>query len=403
MIILDSNILKGTSLRGPEAELLRVIRTAGVESVVAPWIVLEELAAQQALAYETKYEAAEAAMLKLKAATPWAPVPLPRRVPPEVVRGHWRGRYAEIVGTLATSPSAYEQALFREANLLAPCKTVNSGKHKTGARDAAIWLTAVEYAREHPEESVYFVSNNTEDFGDGSSFPSPMDEDLRELRDRFVLFTSLDGVLTKFAAESSVLEDELTLLLDAEVNRLGIAEVATQSRQFTGTRHLSTTAWQRVPVVQWSGLPTVTLRGVTDIRCHEIAGHKWATATVRWLVAGFARTVGGHRWVGSSWETRVLASPTAPEKGLTVLRGDRPSPLRSSEDIELSVALFLKEPNGFESDIAGQPTTGLEREMSRVVQTLFDLADTKVDREIAQSYFDGPLPPFPSPDWPDKE
>lgn len=63
MIILDSNILKGTSLRGPEAELLRVIRTAGVENVVAPWIVLEELAAQQALAYEAKYEAAEAAVL----------------------------------------------------------------------------------------------------------------------------------------------------------------------------------------------------------------------------------------------------------------------------------------------------------------------------------------------------
>ncbi|WP_381792964.1 PIN domain-containing protein [Streptomyces niveus] len=364
MIILDSNILKGTSLRGPEAELLRVIRTAGVENVVAPWIVLEELAAQQALAYEAKYEAAEAAVLKLKAATPWAPVPLPRRDPPERVRDHWRGRYAEIVGTLPTSASAYEQALFREANLLAPCKTVNSGKHKTGARDAAIWLTAVEYAREHPQEPVYFVSNNTEDFGDGTSFQSPMNEDLDGLRDRFVLFTSLDGVLTKFAAESPVPEEELTSLLKLEESLSDVARLAIKSAiKGRGTViEFTDGEWREVMLRRWIGKPVVDLGSVSDIRSHEIDGHQWSTVTARWLLCGYAGIFRGRRSmdyapVACSWETRVLVSPTAPLKGLTVLRQERTTPL-SPEDDPKTVMLLLETSKHF-ADSMTDPPQGL--------------------------------------------
>ncbi|MFI9248165.1 hypothetical protein ACIGXF_37675 [Streptomyces sp. NPDC053086] len=56
-----------------------------------------------------------------------------------------------------------------------------------GARDAAIWLTAIEYAREHPDEKVYFVSKNTKDFGDGTAYPYPMNEDVAGFGERFVL------------------------------------------------------------------------------------------------------------------------------------------------------------------------------------------------------------------------
>ncbi|MFF2640036.1 PIN domain-containing protein [Streptomyces niveus] len=366
MIILDSNILKGTSLRGPEAELLRVIRTAGVETVVAPWIVLEELAAQQVLAYAAKYEAAEAAMLKLKAATPWGSLPLPRRSTPERVRDHWRGRYAEIVGTLPTSPRAYEQALFREANLLAPCKTVNSGKHKTGARDAAIWLTAVEYAREHPQEQVYFVSNNTEDFGDGTSFPPLMDQDLQGVEGRFVLFTSLDGLLTKFAAESLASEAELTSLLRQEESLSDVARIA--GKGLNKGRGLAIDAddgeFKEVMVRRWIGNPDVDLDSVSDIRSHEIAGHQWSTATARWLLSGYARIFGRGRYQGDysavacSWETRVLVSPTAPHKGLTVLRKEPTVPL-GPED-ESGTALRLMELSKAFAD-SGAPLRTLSR------------------------------------------
>ncbi|MGW2183080.1 hypothetical protein ACWCXX_34485 [Streptomyces sp. NPDC001732] len=55
MIILDTNILKSTSLRGPAADVLRAIRAADGERVAVPWIVMEEIAAQEALTYQRKH------------------------------------------------------------------------------------------------------------------------------------------------------------------------------------------------------------------------------------------------------------------------------------------------------------------------------------------------------------
>lgn len=328
MIILDSNILKGISLRDAEAELLRVIRAADVEQVVVPWIVMEELAAQQALAYQTKHEKAAAAMEALNKATPWEHVRLPKKAKPEYVRRHWRERYAHIVGTIETSPNAYQQALFREANLLAPCKTVNSGKNKTGARDAAIWLTAVEYAREHPKETVYFISNNTEDFGDGSSFKPPLDEDLKGLEERFVLYTSLDGVLNQFAAQSDAPEEEVTALLDTKGNRNTIAREMRKERSFSGLTLDESGQPEPGYLRGWLGPLGIALSTLSDIRAHEIAGHKWVTATARWLISGLAFTIQapGFEYASCSWTTRVLLSPNAPNEGLTILRGDRLEP-----------------------------------------------------------------------------
>ncbi|WP_328375264.1 MULTISPECIES: PIN domain-containing protein [unclassified Streptomyces] len=319
MIILDSNILKGTSLRGPEAELIRAIRVTRAERVAAPWIVLEELAAQQALIYQKKYDAALVAMEALRKATPWAAVQAPKKAVSEHVRAHWRKQYAAIVDTLPTSPDTYEQAMFREANLLAPCKTVNSGKNKTGSRDAAIWLTAVEYARRNPTEIVYFVSNNTEDFGDGSSFESPMDDDLEGIEDRFVLFTSLSDVLTKFATQTKADEEELTGLLQTHLNNhRAVQRAAMRQRGFTATIESPPSVFEDVPCRRWERQLRIKFVSVEEIRAYEISGHRWYTATARWLVSGVLSTSTSFHWGHCSWETRVLISPTAPSKGLTV-------------------------------------------------------------------------------------
>lgn len=381
MIILDSNILMGTSLRSPEAELLRAIRATGTARVAAPWIVLEELAARQAISYQQKYDDVASAVDKLNRATPWSQVHPPRQADPERVRGHWKQRYAELVETLPTSPTIYEQAMWREANLLAPCKTVNSGKDKTGARDAAIWLTAVEYAREHPEETVYFVSNNTKDFGNGETFVHPMDEDIKGIEDRFVLFTSLDGVLTKFATESSIPEEDLTGLLTTTQNQRSIADAALRKKRFRGTTVEPVPAQlQQVPIRSFVGQPAVTVREVSDVRTHDIGGHVWSTATARWLLSGAARTVGplgiGVDWVNCSWVTRVLVSPTAPGDGLNVLRDEGLSPI-ASEDLDY---LPASRPNPFRGDmtrgpflddVLGPDATPVEREVARLARQEF--------------------------------
>ncbi|GGX56405.1 PIN domain-containing protein [Streptomyces chartreusis] len=332
MIILDANILKSTSLRGPAADVLRAIRAADGERVAAPWIALEEIAAQQALTYEAKHVAAMEAVNALRKATPWADVPHPRRWPAERVRKHWRERYSDLAEVLETSPNAYQQAMFRETNLIAPCKTVNSGKHKVGARDAAIWLTAVEYARAHQDETVYFVSNNTEDFGDGTAFPTPMDRDITGLEERFFLFTSLDGVLTKFATELEASVGDVQALLETDEARSKILHATRQAfkryRMVHGTVIVDSEAPRTVSDSSWAP-QAVALDGVLEVSGREVGGHKWFTASVRWLLSGRSPRQDARR--ACAWETRVLLSPTA-DKGLTVLDSKRPGPI-SIEDV----------------------------------------------------------------------
>ncbi|WP_171114552.1 MULTISPECIES: PIN domain-containing protein [unclassified Streptomyces] len=340
MIILDANILKSTSLRSPAADMLRAIRAAKVERVAAPWIAMEEIAAQQVLSYQAKHDAALEAVDTLRKATPWADIVHPKRFDDEHVRKHWRARYSEIADVIQTPASAYQMAMFRETNLLAPCKTVNNGKNKTGARDAAIWLTAVEYARKHPKETVYFVSNNTEDFGDGTSFPSPMDKDLRGLENRFFLFTSLDGVLKKFATEVDAEVEDVQALLDTEESHTAVLEAARgASRRFRtvygsvlyedGMRGTLSSARGWDP-------RAVALDTVSEVSAREIDGHKWFTASVRWLFAEDGHQV--RRFgrecdrVAYAWQTRVLLSPTASDSSLTILDSKRPGPV-SRDDV----------------------------------------------------------------------
>ncbi|MFF3864092.1 PIN domain-containing protein [Streptomyces sp. NPDC002209] len=229
--------------------------------------------------------------------------------------------------------------MFRETNLIAPCKTVNSGKHKTGARDAAIWLTAVEYAREHPEETVYFVSNNTEDFGDGTALPAVMNWDISGMEGRFFLFTSLDGVLTKFATEVEASAEDVQGLLDTEETRTAILEAARAAtrrfRMVNGARLTPASDGDAYKLTmtgtsRWA--PTaVALDRVLEVSGREVDGHHWFTASVRWLLREIRNLRGEELDRAYAWETRVLLS-TAADKAMTVLDSKRPVPI-TPEDI----------------------------------------------------------------------
>ncbi|MFJ2154480.1 PIN domain-containing protein [Streptomyces microflavus] len=187
MIILDTNIL----YTGPDnvtTDLLRTIGTSEVERVGLPAVALAELVAHKVVPFRKRYEKAASAWEGVAEDTPWH---IPQHLPPvDLTRldEHWRRRFGEVAETIVGSEDVLHEALVREANLLPPCKLVGEGEgrkgHKVGARDAAIWLTAVEYARRHPEETVYFVSSNTDDFGDGTSYPFPMDKDIEGLVSR---------------------------------------------------------------------------------------------------------------------------------------------------------------------------------------------------------------------------
>ncbi|WP_251049623.1 MULTISPECIES: PIN domain-containing protein [unclassified Streptomyces] len=183
LIILDTCILGSCGLGSSTADLLRMMRELEVERIAVPWAVMEEVTAQQVVKYRQQRGAAEKAHKALAEVAGWEVPPQLEAFDPEAVRKHWREEYGSIVEVIATSQSTLREALRREANILPPCKSVTAGKEtvKIGGRDAAIWLSAVEYAREHPDETVYFVSSNTKDFGHGNAYEYPMDEDLAGL------------------------------------------------------------------------------------------------------------------------------------------------------------------------------------------------------------------------------
>jgi hypothetical protein len=345
LILLDTNILRGMSLDSVSADLIKTIRAAGVQDVAVPWAVMEELAAQQAVRYRAKYDDAHAAVQALRRATPW---PLPQMRMPEFelegVRQHWRDVYSALVDVVPVSASVLEEALFREANLLAPCKLVavkgQDKQEKVGARDASIWLTAVNYAREHPNETVYFVSRNTNDFGNGTSYKHPMNLDLQGLEDRFVHYTSLDDVVQEFTEPADVDEEAVRTILATPENNQVIVQEAWQDGRYEPTPgHLSSNSFRCTvrPLVDtagsavaggddialgWIHQPAVKLHSVREISAYRIADHVWCTATARWLLIGSALIAQPFSLSGAvaAWETRVLVSPTSSDSPLTILR-----------------------------------------------------------------------------------
>lgn len=387
MIILDTNMLWGVTPDNASVDLLKTIRASGVQGVAVPWTVMEELAAQRALKHQEKFEAAYAAVKALRDNTPWTITTQLPAYEPEKVRQHWRDAFAAIVDVLPSSASALQEAAFREANVLAPCKRVEvkgvNKPVKTGARDAAIWLTAVEYARQHPEETVYFVSKNTEDFGDGSSYKAPMSADLRGLEGRFKHYTSLDPVVAEFTQPAEVDEAVVLDRLGSPELASAIATEAAAKWPFDPARwafdgpFIAGTLWpsvntdgseipgERILSRGWIQAPQAHMDRVSDVSAYRIGDHVWCTATVRWLLTGLTLREGEVRVVrmGSAWETRLLLSTANAETQVTILRSTPPAPIAVDEFEGLKDPVALP----FDPD-ADEASSGLFRQLAKYGQ-----------------------------------
>jgi hypothetical protein len=402
LIILDTNILRSFKLDSVSSDLLKTIRAAGVDSVGVPWVVLEELASHRAVPYRQKHEAAAEAVENFRKTTPWqVAAPLPP-LDLERFHEHWREQYLEIADEIPTSESALREATFREANVLPPCKALVINERgdkvvKTGGRDAAIWLTAVEYARAHPDEKVYFVSKNTKDFGDGTAYPPLMAADLEGLGDRFVHLTSLGEVLQRFTETADVDEEAVRGLLSNPESLKAVSAEATRLMSWPqgnvwfaegptfevamaflsedlGNGEFETVTTEPVQMLGWAEAPAVAFQSMGELSAYRIGDHVWCAATVRWVLSGPAILTDTHRVevVGCAWETRVLASTTHTDSRLTILRSQTPRALSTSEFVTFappptSLAkrrehARQKEPLGrFAGQMAGFALTRLER------------------------------------------
>ncbi len=313
---------------------------------------MEELAAQHAVKYRKAYEQAQQAMGSLQSVTPWPMGGTVGECDPKRVAEHWRRRYASVVEVIPTSESALREATYRETNGLLPCKMVEKGKdryEKRGARDAAIWLSAVEYARDNENESVFFVSSNPRDFGDGTSYEPPMDSDVQGLGDRFVHLTNLDDVVSRFArpveTDRELIQDALdSPATSATIKRAVANALALESNTRWGRTVFAGSQVRRpgqkldVTFVTFFYPTWAKLGSIQAVDSYRIGDHEWCTATARWLLTGFALAETNRdraEYVACAWETRVLFTPNPDEPRLTLLRSfGLPGPV---DEIEIAL------------------------------------------------------------------
>ncbi|MFE0511498.1 PIN domain-containing protein [Streptomyces sp. NPDC058964] len=298
MIIFDTNAVRLLNPASDKADLIRKLRASG-QRVGIPSMVLVEMAAQQVLRYRDAYGTVASAISKLQAVTP---SPLGQQTgpdfQPDTVDSYWTEQYGDLFQVLETTPEMAMQALSREAHGLKPAKRDRNdrdGDTKTGARDVAIWLTLVGYMREHPAEHVYFVTANTSDFGDGSTFPMPMDEDARGMLGRLTVLNGWNDVVDAFTTKVDATVDGEEMLRSARLVRTIQLEAKERMRNFFGL-----TSWMPGSGVSWTEPggaafmetwvvpPIAALLNIDEISGHEIGDAVWYTANTTWLLAGIA-------------------------------------------------------------------------------------------------------------------
>ncbi len=303
MIIFDTNVLFGLSPDDPKFDLLLALKQSGQQQVSIPWMVQEELVAQRVLTHAKAHNAAVSATRDLNRVAPWLHERSPKPFNRSEASDYWRRAYGRLLEIVETSGDVARQALLREANCEKPAKGPDA-KDKGGARDAAIWLSVVEYLKSNPDEKVYFVTANTRDFGDGSEFPAPMAEDIKGLEDRLALLTSFDSVVSAFSTPLDIdeehIEKDLASLLTSEAALTLLAGagrelLAAQTGPWGGnavqaflSELVPADTYPQVSWSTWASEPKVVLRRVQDVAGHKIGEDAWYTAIVDWILVGLA-------------------------------------------------------------------------------------------------------------------
>jgi hypothetical protein len=193
-ILLDTNVLP---TRGPVrtviiSSLLQVASARG-SRIVLPSLVVDESVnmrrdnsakavgkVREALAEASRYFELESVYLP----------------DPSDVADEWRRELTETFAVVNVDPGDALEALQREALRKAPAS------NGVGARDSAIWLTALRLMRASTDEHIYLVSNNVADFADEtkSNLDPRLAEELAEGEDgRLTYVRSLHALLAQLA------------------------------------------------------------------------------------------------------------------------------------------------------------------------------------------------------------
>ncbi|MFE0462557.1 PIN domain-containing protein [Kitasatospora sp. NPDC058965] len=347
MIIFDTNAVNLINPDSSRADIIRKLRRSGHHAVAVPWMVLEEMVAHQAKQYMARHQAVVKALTTLKQVMVWDLKGGVEEIDLERFQEHWRRLYGEIFDVIETSGKAARKALAREALALPPAR--QGEKKAEGGRDAAIWFSILEYLEANPGKEVCFVTNNHKDFGDGTTYPYPMDQDLSPYQGRLTRLKNFDEVVAQYTTTVSgkdagaAAEDLLRSVRASTAIGQIAASIPGPASGFLGlTSTAATVRWK-----SWVLPPQAELLEVTDVTGHEIEGDTWYTANTSWLLVGVVAPVTGvFSAVACTWRLKILFSTKDEGEEPTILTTGDPLPPAPGEGAYDSAMARLSERGG---------------------------------------------------------
>lgn len=286
MIIFDTNALRGFSLTGSVAAMLRAIAADAGQSLMISSVTEDEYRSAKRRFYEEKIEAVTTSIKALRRAVPqWRPEDPPYPAVEPLVE-----REMELVGlmfgVLPPSGAHAIEAVRREADRELPAST-DGVRPGAGARDVAIWLTAVERSKTS-HESVYLVSADSKAFGKEKLAKALVDE--AAMNDaEVILCPSVTNLLDRFATKIEVEIDAAALLESDEILRSVWRDIAASS---------FIDAAMAIPggesTFESDGVNDLALRDVSDVQAYEVGGERWIAVRGTWTgTRSMRRTLAG--------------------------------------------------------------------------------------------------------------
>jgi len=283
MIVLDTNELRHA--RPPDGPLLAMLQTLAKQTghtLALPEIVLEEHLGHYGHAVNDAYNRRLAATRDLRMLVRhWSIEDRPLTVVPTAVQDR-TSRLQQVFIILRTPDWASREALIREARRTPPA-SLSWDRPGSGARDVAIWLTAVDKVLTDDDLEVYFVSRDSAAFGKEALKAELAAELLEKLGARAGAFHYCNG---------------LGALL---------AELATKHPEPPNTQRIAATEFVREAVLEALAAPdllsqltgaaglmgafsaSISDRGTLtngtkagQVVAYEIGGEVWACAALTW-------------------------------------------------------------------------------------------------------------------------
>lgn len=301
MIILDTNVLQGLKkLDGTTMRLLQGLAKVTGYELALPEIVVEEFLSHRTRNRLDKARELERAARTLQEVLPgwWeeedssrvttdairslqvsSTVRSPHRII-EQTRAAEECRLHEVFTILKSPRGAAEEALKREVWRIAPARTDDNAKRKgTGARDALVWLTALDVLNSQDADVILVSSDRA--FGD-QALKSELAEVATEKSGRLRLCRDAAELLEEMGAEATA--------------PAGIADLAASSTSFENAI--------RARLAQTQHEVTVSIAPFVRRRHQLVPAFPIATSCVE-VRAGKARQVGPDVWTLIDISVRV--------------------------------------------------------------------------------------------------